>query len=124
MELHFKNIKIRCTIPATDTVTFVELLRQEILRVCSEKGGATTRDAIKIVGFETVFGNKEIDYILTLSGEIKPKALTLRPLIYFRSKKICMKDFRIIKTLGSGGFSRVYLVRSRLDGKFYAMKLM
>lgn len=33
-----------------------------------------------------------------------------------------LNKYKIIKCLAIGGFSKVYLVRSLLDGKFYALK--
>lgn len=35
-----------------------------------------------------------------------------------------MEDFEILKPIGSGGFSKVYLCRSKIDNQFYAMKLI
>lgn len=35
-----------------------------------------------------------------------------------------MSDFDIVKCLGSGGFSTVFLVRGNFNGKYYAMKLI
>lgn len=35
-----------------------------------------------------------------------------------------LQEFEIKRAVGCGGFSRVFLVRSRQDGKFYAMKLL
>lgn len=35
-----------------------------------------------------------------------------------------MERYRILKCLAIGGFSKVYLVRSLIDGRFYAMKVM
>jgi serine/threonine protein kinase len=37
---------------------------------------------------------------------------------------ITIQDFTVIKCIGEGGFSKVFLVKSRLDGEFYAMKLI
>lgn len=67
---------------------------------------------------------KEIDYVLTLPGPLELQELQLRPLLYSRTKSVSLKDFKIIKTLGSGGFSHVYLVRAKFNGCFYALKLM
>jgi serum/glucocorticoid-regulated kinase 2 len=39
-------------------------------------------------------------------------------------QNICLLDFDIIKCLGSGGFSTVFLVRCNFNGKYYAMKLV
>ena len=35
-----------------------------------------------------------------------------------------MKDFILLKCIGVGGFSRVYMVRKRDTGKFFALKLI
>ena len=35
-----------------------------------------------------------------------------------------MDCFEIIKLIGSGGFSKVYLCRFKKDGTFYAMKVI
>ena len=40
------------------------------------------------------------------------------------ANKITLKHFDILKPIGSGGFSKVYLCRFREDGKFYALKLI
>jgi serum/glucocorticoid-regulated kinase 2 len=39
-------------------------------------------------------------------------------------QNISLLDFDIIKCLGSGGFSTVFLVRGNFNGKYYAMKLV
>jgi serum/glucocorticoid-regulated kinase 2 len=35
-----------------------------------------------------------------------------------------LKDFEIIKCIGTGGFSRVFLARLKANGVLYALKLM
>ena len=35
-----------------------------------------------------------------------------------------IKDFILLKCIGVGGFSRVYLVKKKDNGKFYALKLI
>ncbi|CAD8134349.1 unnamed protein product [Paramecium octaurelia] len=40
------------------------------------------------------------------------------------TKKVGLKDFQLIKCIGVGGFSRVYLVRKKDTGIFYALKLI
>lgn len=44
--------------------------------------------------------------------------------ISFRSDVLTLQHFEIIKPIGSGGFSKVFLCRSRFDNEFYAMKLI
>ena len=40
------------------------------------------------------------------------------------NKKVGLKDFTLLKCIGVGGFSRVYLVRKRDNGLYYALKLI
>ena len=39
-------------------------------------------------------------------------------------ENVGLKDFDIIKCIGTGGFSRVFLARLKSTGTFYALKLM
>lgn len=39
-------------------------------------------------------------------------------------KNVALADFEMIKCLGSGGFSTVFLARGNFNGKYYAMKLI
>ena len=39
-------------------------------------------------------------------------------------QNISLANFEIIKCIGTGGFSRVFLARYKPNGKFYALKLM
>ena len=41
-----------------------------------------------------------------------------------RNEKISLQNFEIIKPIGSGGFSKVFLCRCKFDNNFYAMKLI
>lgn len=40
------------------------------------------------------------------------------------NERISLKHFDIIRLIGSGGFSKVFLCRFKGDGKFYALKLI
>lgn len=40
------------------------------------------------------------------------------------SGKYCLDDFQILRTLGTGSFGRVHLVRSNHNGRFYALKVL
>lgn len=40
------------------------------------------------------------------------------------SKSINLVDFQVIKTIGKGTYSKVLLVRKKVDNKFYAMKVI
>jgi serine/threonine protein kinase len=39
-------------------------------------------------------------------------------------ENIKLSDFEIVKCIGTGGFSRVFLARLKANGTFYALKLM
>jgi serine/threonine protein kinase len=50
--------------------------------------------------------------------------ITLRPIFKEIHQNITLNSFEIIRCIGSGGFSSVYLCRFKEDGKFYAMKVI
>jgi serine/threonine protein kinase len=51
--------------------------------------------------------------------------IKVEPLLGEPSKeKVSLRDFIFVKNIGVGGFSMVYLVKKRSNGKFYAMKLI
>ncbi len=68
------------------------------------------------------------DYYFQTSKPIKvfkDKLLEIEPI--WRQKKVeqtKLADFEIIKCIGTGGFSRVFLTRLKATGVFYALKLM
>lgn len=39
-------------------------------------------------------------------------------------REVALEHFEIIRQIGSGGFSKVFLCRSKIDNKFYAMKMI
>jgi serine/threonine protein kinase len=41
-----------------------------------------------------------------------------------KDKQMKLSDFEMVRTLGSGSFGRVKYAKSKLDGKFYAVKYM
>ncbi|CAD8148565.1 unnamed protein product [Paramecium pentaurelia] len=84
----------------------------------------------KICQFITVSKNIPYDYYLSLPemplNVFQGITLQLQPL-YAQSqgtKKVGLKDFILIKCIGVGGFSRVYLVKKKDNGQFYALKLI
>jgi serum/glucocorticoid-regulated kinase 2 len=49
----------------------------------------------------------------------------LKPVIYSKKgQNVSIGDFTMVKCLGSGGFSQVFLVKGKFNNKYYAMKLM
>ncbi|CAK73848.1 unnamed protein product (macronuclear) [Paramecium tetraurelia] len=97
--------------------------------------GSTEEDQIqqeinKICQFYCVQKNVPYDYYLSLPNlslhVFQGITLQLQPLIAQSAsgKRVNLKDFALVKCIGVGGFSRVYLVRKRDNGKFYALKLI
>lgn len=52
----------------------------------------------------------------------KPKPPVLRGRL--TAGKYSLKDFQILRTLGTGSFGRVHLIRSNHNGRFYALKAL
>lgn len=77
-------------------------------------------------GFESNRQNYHLDYTLANKTSILPSGkYDLKPWFLESVKgNVGLKDFRIIRCLGTGGFSLVYLARDKWKGDFYALKLM
>lgn len=65
------------------------------------------------------------------SGKLKEEAsagicLVKKPMLQYRdtSGKYSLSDFQILRTLGTGSFGRVHLIRSNHNGRFYALKTL
>lgn len=39
-------------------------------------------------------------------------------------RKVSKRDFKLVKCLGRGAHGKVLLVESKIDGKYYAMKIL
>ncbi|CAD8113804.1 unnamed protein product [Paramecium sonneborni] len=84
----------------------------------------------KICQFFTIQKNIPFDYYLSLPNlslnVFQGMTLQLQPLLSqpLHGKRVSLRDFMLVKCIGVGGFSRVYLVRKRDNGKFYALKLI
>jgi serine/threonine protein kinase len=74
-------------------------------------------------GFRIIVGDAAFSFLADSSDECESwiRALTFRPR---RPPRPTLEDYTIIKRIGRGSFATVELVRSRIDGKVYAMKLM
>ncbi|CAK55725.1 unnamed protein product (macronuclear) [Paramecium tetraurelia] len=84
----------------------------------------------KICQFITVNKNIPFDYYLSLPdlplNIFQGITLQLQPLYsqLQETHRVGLKDFNLIKCIGVGGFSRVYLVKKKDNGQFYALKLI
>lgn len=67
-----------------------------------------------------------LDYQLSLkSMPIPNRKLFVKPVFQLRIKGRARLDhFKLVRCLGSGGFSLVYLARDSWSGQFYALKLV
>lgn len=76
-----------------------------------------------MIGFESVDGDVNFDYRLSLNKGTILKTKFFYPLF---SKNYSNSSFRykIYNCLAIGGFSKVYLSRSLENGQFYAIKFM
>ncbi|CAD8199617.1 unnamed protein product [Paramecium pentaurelia] len=83
----------------------------------------------KIAYFQCQTQNYNVDYYLSLDDKPlsvfnKGRTLKLIPIYYNETKSNSFDDFILIKCIGVGGFSRVYLVKQKKNGQFFAMKII
>lgn len=78
--------------------------------------------------FQSVEGGLSLDYYLTLpdskTNVFQGKTIRLRPYFKVMQSAVDLRSFDLLQCIGSGGFSRVFLVRFKGDGQFYAMKVV
>jgi hypothetical protein len=69
----------------------------------------------EIIGYTTVPNNLTYDFYLTQPDRdasfLNGQSIVLKPLYSSSRKRIDMRCFDIIKCIGAGGFSKVFLVR-------------
>lgn len=110
------------------------------------KGGALLGPKIKkkiIAAIKSLDQNESLDFWLTLykrplsalkngtklevhfSSKISSILIyTFIEIIPNKSKQVCSNDFQLLKVIGRGGFSKVFLVRKKDSGLLFAMKVM
>jgi hypothetical protein len=89
-------------------------------KLSSDKIGRTMRS---VVGFESVDGDVNFDYRLSLGkGEVE-KTKFFYPFVNKCTQADTLK-YKIYNCLAIGGFSKVYLARSYENGQFYALKFI
>lgn len=121
--LHLKGRKYTFFLSVQTSNELNEQLNHEIKRILAEKG-QSLKDPI--IGYETIATDFIVDYLLSLPNyQIHFGYLHLAP-IPMRSvdTRIKINDFKVIKCLGSGGFSSVYLARGLFDNRYYALKMI
>lgn len=80
-----------------------------------------------VIGLETKDLNVHMDYQLScLERQIPDIECVLK--VYYSEKnlpkKVDFSHFKIMRKIGAGGFSVVYLVKKRDTGKYFAMKVI
>ncbi|CAD8093322.1 unnamed protein product [Paramecium sonneborni] len=125
-----KNIKEKITIDLQQNSIqhLLDLVKQIVL-----KNFGTTQPSV--IGIKTCNISIPVDYIL--SKVERPLSLLnssqLQPLIIepvfeleneIKTPRVSLKDFEFIRCIGMGGFSKVYMVRERKSGQYFAMKLI
>ena len=85
-----------------------------------------TSNTQKIIGFETKDGHPIVDYLLSRKhNSIRSGEYHFRPIISTVPRgRVKLQNFKLVRCLGSGGFSLVYLVRDNWKSDYYAMKLI
>lgn len=76
-----------------------------------------------IVGFESVDGDINFDYRLSLEKGVIEKTKFFYPFLKKSSEQEYL-NYKIYNCLAIGGFSKVYLARSYENGQFYAIKFI
>ncbi|KAM3129187.1 hypothetical protein pb186bvf_018742 [Paramecium bursaria] len=106
----------------------IDFVKQEVLK-------ALGTSAPQIIGIKTANISIPIDYILSkpdmhlnLLADSPQQPLMIEPVLYpdneSKAPRQSLKDFEFIRCIGMGGFSKVYMVREKKTGQFYAMKLI
>lgn len=76
----------------------------------------------EIIGFVHKPTNIVADYLLSITKGQLSSSITLAP--FEKKYEEGLLRYKVYKCLAVGGFSKVYLVRSYHDGKFYVMKVI
>ncbi|CAD8070349.1 unnamed protein product [Paramecium primaurelia] len=129
--LQFKSLKQKMTIDiSTNKIQYlVELIKEELNKKFVDN------DSLQIIGIKTYNISIPIDYILSsidrplsLLSNCPNQPLIIEPILQTeqenRLSRVCLRDFEFIRCIGMGGFSKVYMVREKRSGQFYAMKLI
>jgi serine/threonine protein kinase len=90
------------------------------------KMSGSTKRAEMICGFESVNENSITDYQLSLKNQpVLQEKYYLRPIfVEVPRGTVKLSDFKLVRCLGSGGFSLVYLARDNWTGQYLALKMI
>ncbi|CAK64739.1 unnamed protein product (macronuclear) [Paramecium tetraurelia] len=143
--INHENQQIKFNIESSKTTGYLEeFLKQEVKKHSIHQYSSTGSQPderkvtcgtgnefsdLEIVSFQTVDKNLPVDYYLQQPNKslevFSGQTLNLQPFYGTpQQSKITLKDFIFVKCIGVGGFSRVYMVKKKSNGRFYAMKLI
>ena len=125
IRLHCFSLVVEVTLQARNVEELELLLKKEYaLQEIKAKGAISKVE--QIGGFSSFKPNSQVDFLLShRSSPLSSGSLDVNPWFYTPFVgTVQLKDFRMIRCLGSGGFSLVYLVRDRMRGDFHALKLI
>lgn len=129
IKVNYRNKKLTIPLYELDEKGIHETVMPHIVRFEQEILGNTSFDPGCIVNWKTCGRHDPLkDYYFQTNKPIRvfqDQLLEIEPI--WRNKKadrIRLSDFEIIKCIGTGGFSRVYLARLKATGVFYALKAM
>ena len=108
------------------SITELEILLKKEYALQEIKSFGVIKRAETIGGFQAFRNNPQLDFLLSQKDSTLPSGkYELQPWFFQDfGGTIALKDFRMIRLLGSGGFSLVYLARDQLKGNFHALKLI
>jgi hypothetical protein len=124
VSLNNQKHRVELTVKEKTAQELVEDLRAEVV-------GLSSRLDRRVLGFSCKPANLKVDFLLMQGAApvdiLSGKTLNVEPFLgepLRLQKKVNILNFKVLRCIGAGGFAKVFLVRSRLDGKFYAMKLI
>ena len=125
ISLYYQRAKIRVTLPLYVETAYVEEIFHEAVYkfLFSQQPETAAKETARVIGFQSADKDSLLDYRITIKNGILDREVDFKCLMYHGNKKVQpLQKYRIVKCLAIGGFSKVYLVRSLFDGKFYALK--
>jgi hypothetical protein len=85
----------------------------------------------KMIGGQCYYRTADpcLDYLLSLPTErvtgLQTKSLIVQALpLCTELRGTSLRDYDVLRQVGVGGFSKVFLVQGRFSGRFYAMKVI
>lgn len=121
------DLTLSAPIPASPSQFTSTWVNSQYPRLCVENSYSSTQGYVCL---ESACGNYLVDWQLSFPGKsltMWNESIRLRP-VFCECKDldgtISENSFQKRILLGSGGFSKVYLVRKKDDGKVYAMKVI